>query len=202
MRRVSEEPLTPPPAATLGRGGRDDRGDDHDETTGARIEATVVRANRFVIVALTAAMAVLVILNVVMRYVFNASIVWAEELSRYMMVWVGLLGSGLVLRLGAHVAVDAFQDLAPRPAAQAMRAVVWATLAAAFVAMAWLGARYVIFAWGQETPVLNWNFGLIYLAIPIGALLMLFYLVRIAAPFIRARAFVKDAALASEDAVM
>ena len=81
-------------------------------------------------------------------------------------------------------------------------AAVWATLAAAFVAMAWLGARYVHFAWGQETPVLNWNFGLIYLAIPVGALLMLFYLVRIAGPFVRSRDFRKDAVLASEEAVL
>jgi TRAP-type transport system small permease protein len=169
---------------------------------GARIEAAVVHANRAVIVALTAAMAVLVILNVVMRYVFNASIVWAEELSRYMMVWVGLLGSGLVLRLGAHVAVDVFQDMVPRPLAQAMRTAVWATLAATFIVMTWLGARYVHFAWGQETPVLNWNFGLIYLAIPVGALLMLYYLVRMAPAFVRSRTFVKDAALSSEEAVM
>ncbi len=185
---------------TLARRSSDASSD--DRSVGARIESSVVRANRAVIVALTAAMAVLVILNVVMRYVFNASIVWAEELARYMMVWVGLLGSGLVLRLGAHVAVDVFQDMVPRPLAQAMRAAVLATLAITFITMAWLGVRYVIFAWGQETPVLNWNFGLIYLAIPVGALLMLFYLVRIAVAFVRSRSFRKDAALSSEDAVM
>ncbi len=191
MGRVAEEPSRDTADASL-----------VDRSVGARIESSVVRANRAVIVALTAAMAVLVILNVVMRYVFNASIVWAEELARYMMVWVGLLGSGLVLRLGAHVAVDVFQDMVPRPLAQAMRAAVLATLAITFITMAWLGVRYVIFAWGQETPVLNWNFGLIYLAIPVGALLMLFYLVRIAVAFVRSRSFRKDAALSSEDAVM
>ncbi len=167
-----------------------------------RVEQAVVRANRALLVALMAGMTVLVVANVVMRYVFNHSIVWAEELSRYMMVWVGFLGAGLVLRLGAHIAVDVFQDFLPRRAAQALRSLVWLTLAGTFVAMAWLGLRYVQFAWGQETPVLNWNFGLVYIAIPVGALLMLVNLFFITGPFVRDRAFRKDPDFSGEEATL
>jgi TRAP-type C4-dicarboxylate transport system permease small subunit len=167
-----------------------------------RAERWLVAANRALLIALMALMALLVFANVVARYLFNYSFVWAEELSRYMMVWVGLLGAGLVLRVGAHIAVDVFQDLLPRRLAQALRAGVVAVLAAALLAMLWLGGQYVQFAWGQETPVLNWNFGLIYLAIPCGALLMLVYLGFIAGPYVRARAFRKDAALSPEEATL
>ena len=86
--------------------------------------------------------------------------------------------------------------------AQAMRVVVVAVLAGAFVAMLWLGAQYVDFAWGQETPVLNWNFGLVYLAIPIGAVLMLVYLAFIAAGYVRDRQFRSDGALSPEEATL
>lgn len=168
----------------------------------AKAEHALVDVNRAVLVVLMAAMALLVFANVLARYLFNHSIIWAEELSRYMMIWVGFLASGLVLRLGAHIAVDVFQDLLPRRAAQAMRVAVVAALAATFVAMAWLGVSYVRFAWGQETPVLNWNFALVYLAIPIGALLMLVHLMLIAWPYVRARQFREDAALSSEEAVL
>jgi TRAP-type C4-dicarboxylate transport system permease small subunit len=75
-------------------------------------------------------------------------------------------------------------------------------LAIALLAMLWLGGQYVLFAWGQETPVLNWNFGLVYLAIPFGALLMLVYLGFIAAPYVRERAFRKDSALSAEEATL
>jgi hypothetical protein len=98
----------------------------------------LVRVNGAVIVALTGAMALLVFANVVARYVFNHSFTWAEELSRYMMVWVGFLGAGLVLRVGAHIAVDVVQDLSPLRAAQALRVCVVAVLAAALLAMSWL----------------------------------------------------------------
>ena len=140
-------------------------------------------------------MAVLVFVNVVCRYVFNFSLIWVEELTRYMMVWLGFLGSGLVLRFGAHVAVDFFQDLLPAGAARALRAAIVVMLALTFAAMAWLGVRYVAFAWEQETAVLNWSTGAIYLAVPIGAALMLAHLAFVARKYVAAREFEKGEAL-------
>src|SRR5512145_3209070 len=103
------------------------------------VEATIVSANRWVVIALMAAMAVLVFANVVSRYALNYSLIWVEELTRYLMVWVGFLGAGLVLRLGAHIAVDAFQDMLPARAARALRTGIVVLLAITFAAMTWLG---------------------------------------------------------------
>ena len=176
------------------------------ETTGggmgARLEAVLVGVNRRVVIALMAAMSVLVFANVVSRYLFNHSFLWVEEISRYMMVWVVFIGSGLVLRYGAHIAVEAFQDVLPTRAAQATRALVVVVLAITFVAMTWLGVQYVRFAWDQETPVFNWNFGLIYLAIPIGSALMLIHLLCIARPYVIGRQFDKSETFNPEDAVL
>ena len=171
-------------------------------TSAGRAERWLVAVNGAVLIALMAGMALLVIANVIGRYAFNHSFVWAEELSRYMMIWGGFLGSGLVLRIGAHLAVDVFQDLLPRRAAQAVRVAVVAVLAGATLAMLWLGIVYVRFAWDQETPVLNWNFGLVYLAIPIGAALMLVHLALIAGPYVRDREFRRDGSLAPEEATL
>jgi len=168
----------------------------------AAVEGWLVRGNRWVLIALMGAMAVLVFANVVSRYVLNYSIIWVEELTRYMMVWVGFLGAGLVLRLGAHIAVEAFQDLLPRRAAQVVRAGIVALLGATFAAMTWLGVRYAAFAWDQETPALNWSTGAIYLAIPIGSALMLAHLVFIARSYVRAREFAKDETFRPEEAVL
>ena len=156
------------------------------------VEKWLLRANRWVLVALMATMAMLVFANVVSRYVLNYSLIWVEELTRYLMVWVGFLGAGLVLRLGAHIAVDAFQDLLPR-ARRALRVCIVVVLAVTFAAMTWLGVRYAAFAWDQETPVMNWSTGAIYLAIPIGCALLLVHLVFIARGYVRNREFAKDA---------
>ncbi len=165
-------------------------------------ERGLVAANAAVLIGLMAGMALLVIANVIARYAFNHSFVWAEELSRYMMIWVGFLGSGLVLRAGAHIAVEVLQDLLPRRAAQALRLAVLLVMLVCIGAMLWLGVQYVQFAWGQESPVLNWNFGVIYLAIPIGAVLMLLHGAFIAVPFVRDRQFRTDGGLSPEEAVL
>jgi TRAP-type transport system small permease protein len=166
------------------------------------IELWLVRLNRWALIALVGAMAVLVFANVVSRYLLNFSLIWVEELTRYMMVWVGFLGAGLVLRLGAHIAVEAFQDLLPRGAAQVLRAGIVALLAATFAAMTWLGVRYAAFAWDQETPALNWSTGAIYLAIPIGSALLLAHLVFIARGYVTGREFAKDETFRPEEAVL
>jgi len=165
-------------------------------------EQWLVRTNRWLLIALMAAMAVLVFANVVSRYVLNYSIIWVEELTRYLMVWVGFLGAGLVLRLGAHIAVEAFQDILPPRVAQALRAGIVLLLAATFAAMTWLGVRYVAFAWDQETPVLNWSTGAVYLAIPIGSALLLAHLVFIAHLYVRGREFARDEDFHREEAVL
>ena len=166
------------------------------------LQARFVDVNRWVVIALMAAMAVLVIANVFSRYVLNHSIVWVEELTRYMMVWVAFLGSGLVLRYGAHVAVDSFQDLLPPRIARALRSVIVAALALMFAAMTWLGVRYVAFAWDQETPILNWNTGLVVSAIPAGSALKLIHLLLLARGYVQGRAFEKNEAFSSEEAVL
>lgn len=140
-------------------------------------------------------MALLVFVNVVCRYLLGFSLIWVEELTRYMMVWLGFLGSGLVLRFGAHVAVDFFQDLLPPGAARAVRIAIVVSLVFTFAALAWLGVRYASFAWGQETAVLNWSTGAIYLAVPIGSALMLVHLLLVARKYIAARKFEQGEAL-------
>jgi TRAP-type C4-dicarboxylate transport system permease small subunit len=174
------------------------------ETRGAlaAAEDRFVALNKWFVIVLMGAMAVLVFANVISRYLLNFSIIWVEEVTRYMMVWVGFIGSGLVLRFGAHIAVDVFQDLLPARAAQVLRAVIVLVLAAAFAAMTWLGIRYVGFAWDQETPVLNWNFGAVYLAIPIGSALMLAHLLLVARRYVIAREFRKDPDFSAEDATL
>ena len=48
------------------------------------------------------------------RYVLNNSIVWAEEVLRYLMIWVVLVGAGLTTREDQHVCMDGLQSLLER----------------------------------------------------------------------------------------
>ena len=134
-------------------------------------ERAFVGANRWAVIAMMAAMVALVFANVLTRYVLNYSIIWAEELSQYLMVWIAYIGAGLALREGRHVSVDIGQDALPPAGRTALRFVV-AVLVLAFMAtLTVLGVQFSQFAWDLETPVMQARLGLIYAAVPVGAAL-------------------------------
>lgn len=123
-----------------------------------------------------ATMAALVFSNVVSRYLFNYSMIWVEELTQYQMIWIAYLGAGLALREGRHVAVDLFEEsLSPRLRG-ILRAAIGLAILVFLVVLAVLGVQIAVFAWDQETPVLNIPAGVPYLGIPIGAALCAIHL--------------------------
>jgi len=58
---------------------------------------------------------VLTIAQVIFRFVFDSPLVWSEELSRLLLVWVTFLGAVVVCWDGAHLNVDFLFVKLPRP---------------------------------------------------------------------------------------
>lgn len=141
-----------------------------------RFERCLVAVNRGVIFAMMATMATLVFVNVFARYVLNSSIVWAEEVAQYLMIWIAYLGAGLALREGRHVAVEMLQERLPAPLGRRLRMVVGGLVLAFLGILTLLGLQFALFVWEQETPVLNISLGIPSLAIPIGACLFALHL--------------------------
>jgi TRAP-type transport system small permease protein len=141
-----------------------------------RLDRGLCVANKAALAALLATMAVLVFGNVVLRYPFGLSLSWVEELTRYMMIWLAWLGAGLALREGAHIAIETLQEALPEGGARLVRAIALLATAGFLAALVWLGWRYALFAWRQETAVLRLPAGAVYLAVPAGSALMLLHL--------------------------
>ena len=66
----------------------------------------------YICIFLLALMSLVVIVQVFSRYIFNFSFVWAEELVRYLMIWMVMLGSALVQAKNEHIRIDFFPMLA------------------------------------------------------------------------------------------
>ena len=66
------------------------------------------RLLRWLMVIIIASMALLVFLNVVLRYGFNSSLLITEEIGRYLFVWLTFLGSISAFIRNRHVRVDTF----------------------------------------------------------------------------------------------
>ena len=69
------------------------------------------------IALLMAAMTVVAFAQVVARYAFNYSFVWALELNGVLFAWLIFLGMSYGVRVGAHIGIDALvKTLGPRTA--------------------------------------------------------------------------------------
>ena len=149
-------------------------------------------ANRSVLIALLAAMAIIIFSNVVLRYATNQSIEWAEEVARYMMVWLTFLGAGPVLRYGGHIAVDNFQDSLPTQWARVVRLFIAVLLTGFFVFIIWYGLIYVDRVQYQMTPTTQVSMSWVYGAMPAGGVLLLAHWLLIVRDYVLTRTFASD----------
>ncbi|WP_108660447.1 TRAP transporter small permease [Acuticoccus kandeliae] len=117
----------------------------------------------------------LVIIQVVLRYVFNTSIFWAEELVRYTVVWMAFIGAGMGVRRGKHISVDLLQTFLPERQARIV-AIAAAFVGCVFAALLfWYGLALVrhAFAMGQRSSAMRVQMAWVYLILPIAGTFML-----------------------------
>jgi len=156
-----------------------------------RFDRALLAANRWLLIGMLAAMALMVFANVALRFATDRSILWVEEAARYLMIWLTFVGMGPVLRYGGHLGIDTLQEHLPRQGA-AIRAGVFAVLLGFFAFMVGVGVRYAVFAWRQTTPVLGLPMGAVYLAMPIGFGLAILHLLLMARGYVGRRAVLAD----------
>lgn len=164
------------------------------------VDRAVLGVNRAFMIAALAAMAVMVFVSVSLRYLTDDAILWAEELSRYLMIWLCLIGVGPVLRLGGHVAVDNLHVAVRPAAARVLRVMVVAIVAGFALYMTWAGLGYVARSWRQTTPVLHIPFAYVAMAVPVGFGLSVWHLLMILMPYVRDGAFEASDDLTPEEA--
>ena len=71
------------------------------------------KAEEAAIAILLVSTTLLVFLDVVMRFGFNAGFLWSQELTLHMSAWFVLLGASYGLKMGSHIGMDAFVKLFP-----------------------------------------------------------------------------------------
>lgn len=129
----------------------------------------------YVLVVLLPAMCALVFYATFCRY-FNVFIIpWAEELARYMMIWILFFGISAAAKRGEHFCVTVITGLLPLPLQKVM-SIIRMLLMAGFTLFV---SRFSIvllknqMMMGQVSPSLHWPMWIIYSAVMIGCVLML-----------------------------
>ncbi len=165
-----------------------------------RIERILVACNRWLLILLLVAMACIVFANVVLRYTTGDSIVWAEEVARHLMIWVTFLGAGLVLRFGGHVAIDNLHQAVSTRSARWLRTVVAVGIGVFCLVMTYFSVLYVWATRFQTTAATDIPISFIYLAMPMGFLLMFVHLLFIVRSYIADGSYIESGEMDAEAA--
>jgi TRAP-type C4-dicarboxylate transport system permease small subunit len=129
-----------------------------------------------------ALMSVIVPVGVVMRYVFGFGAQWPEPIAILLMVVFTFIGAAAAYRAGGHIAVTMLIDRLPSAAQRVLRHLVDGLMLVVCAFVLWYGTRLAWETMGQSIAELPWlPVGVTYLAIPLGSLAtLLFVLERMA----------------------
>ena len=146
-----------------------------------RIAGLVAKALTWLCQAILLGLFCLITMQIVLRYGFSFSFSWAEELARYALIWMILLGVALLVRLDDHLSIPSFQNVLPPPLRLAVQAIVQ-------LATAYIGALLAIEGYARATDMafmqavgLGASMFWPLMAVPVGgALICAFALIRFA----------------------
>jgi TRAP-type C4-dicarboxylate transport system permease small subunit len=127
-------------------------------------------------VGTVAVLIVPVTLQIVARYTaLIPSWIWTEEASRFLFIWMVMLGAMIGVREHSHFEVDVWPELAPRP--QAVLRIVSSIAVLAFaLAFIWAGYQFTRFAWNRVSELAELPLWLIHIAWPIAGVTWVLFL--------------------------
>ena len=120
---------------------------------------------------------IILFVNVVLRYVFSASTSWAEELIRYLMIWITFIGGAVCVRHAAHIRMDFLLTLLPKSVGRVITRLVYliaAGFCAALLVYSWQLVQFTV-ELEQTSPAMEVPMWIPYMAMPLGSALMVLH---------------------------
>jgi TRAP-type C4-dicarboxylate transport system permease small subunit len=127
-----------------------------------------------------AVMVAVVSLQVALRYGFNRSIDWADEIGRLGFVWSIFLAVPLGVRQGSHIGIDLLVDKLPVAARTALRRIAAVLGALMMFAIARAAYHVAVEQWDELMATVDWSIGWFIVPVGLGAALSGLHLVHIA----------------------
>lgn len=108
--------------------------------------------------------------NVVARYVFDASLVWATELTIFLFLWSAFFAAAYCFKKDAHIAVTIVLDVVPSHIAKPMLLISHTVTIVFLMAVAYFGYEYLLLVNEiDERSIDLWDMPMwvVYLVIPV-----------------------------------
>ncbi len=123
-----------------------------------------------VLVTMMVLMTLDVLWGVFTRYALGNQASWTEELARFLLIWIGLLGAAYASGQQLHLSIDLLKKKPVRLIALIIILFAGATMVVG-------GANLVLLtaSLGQTSPALHLPMSVIYAMVPVSGLLIIYY---------------------------
>lgn len=137
-----------------------------------KIVAFVEKVEEWIISLAVIFMAILLIVAVIMRVVFNHSLTFSEELGQFSLIVVSFLGIGYCARKNRHINMSIVFDAVNNKIKKIMLYIICIVSAALMIVLFILSLKYIqsVIRLGKTSPALNIPMFWFYLSLPIGFL--------------------------------
>ena len=143
-----------------------------------QIRSQLDKIIELLLVSILSAMVINVLWQIITRYFSASPSSFSDELARYLMIWLGLIGSAYVSGKKEHVSIDYFlKKLNHKKRVLLNRLIDFIILLFAFFVMI-IGGGHLVFVTiklEQLSPSLQIPLGFVYSVIPLSGLIIIFY---------------------------
>ena len=135
----------------------------------------VDKAVRWATVVLGGSFTLLVFLSVLTRYVFNAPILFSQEVSKLLFIWSAFLAATIAFRGHQHIRFE-FLDAILKPKGKAITDILLYSACLVFFVVVGVNAvKFTRIIWGTSLPVLKMSQGWLYVSVIVSSVIFLLH---------------------------
>lgn len=132
---------------------------------------------KWMLILLGVIMTILILLQIFFRFVIYIPFPWSEECARYLMIWMGMLGSVAALQRGRHIGVTFLMEKLPALPRQGAALLVQLLMIGFLSVLLWQGIEFAMFNQEQLSPAMELSMLVPYGSVPVGAAMMILVII-------------------------
>lgn len=117
-------------------------------------------------------MTIVTFVAAVNRFTFSIAMPWSEELTRFLVMWMTMVGAALGVGKNEHVGIDVFVTRFPKHLQHVIALIMHAMGVVFSILFFYIGIQMVENQYMQTSTAMEISMGLVYACVVVGAVLM------------------------------
>ncbi|TZE82774.1 TRAP transporter small permease [Calorimonas adulescens] len=137
----------------------------------------IIKGLNYICALLLGLMAVIVFINVIERFILSSSIPWAEEVARFLLIWVVFIGAVINFYYDEHLGLDILTARLHGNLKKFISLIAYLVITFILILVIYYGYQFSALSLDWPAPASKIPFGYVYMIAPISCMIMLIVLI-------------------------